>query len=495
MATDPGGYSLQRYEERRIDTVAAWKGAFGSDSDTASQTPDGLIIDLLNEFLQATDERGAQAYSAGFLYSAAGLEIDALLEPLFGVRRKAAAGSTGQVYVFGDAGTEISPQNDASRVANGRGDTYLVEGPVTIGVSDVVALVFGPTSGSGSSSTVTINSVAYGPTLAAEGTGPELAANQRALMPSVDPQIAELFDVYEDADGNGVLLIRMTSAMSVSASATASDVDVYRAEETSITSESTGSVAGDEYTITNINTAIDGWVGVVNVEDVTLGNETDSDAQYIARHRATLARSGSSSLTAMKATLLSEDLNPGVEYVEIYQNTTLSTDAAGRPGKSFEVVIEGGDPFTFCTLIHETHMFGYSSSATVGNKFVRLTDSRVAGVFDVYYRRPTKLYVWVDVTIVRGEGFPPDLSTDVKKEVAAALVTFGLALGVGRDAYIDEMKQKISVPGVSSVTIAMGTTVSAASPKPGVSVANLTIDERELSKWDASRIAVVVTDT
>ncbi len=489
MATvEPGGYEVLPFEDRRIQVVDLWKGHFGPDSDTASETPDGLVIDILTKMAVAVDERGSEAYQAAFFTTAVGLQLDALLKPLFNSERAPDRGSAGTITVYGDLGTAIPAGSEAS--TTGRGDVYVVDTAVELEFSTTAVVVFGPATGPATSTTITIAGTLYAPFGVFNGTGLQVAQNQKAAMPASDVNILSISEAYEDPAGNGVLVIQLTGFLSAISTASASTVADFRGSTTTVTSEEPGAIPGDAFTITTITSGPKGWEGVTNLETVSPGALEDTDAQYRARHLATLGKNGSGTILSLLGQLRDIRLNPGVESVEVYNNFTGVTDANGLPPHSYEVVIEGGDADTIATIIWEDHQLGIESGGVVV-KFI--TDPRAAGTHRIRFTLPTDRHVWCDVAIVAGEGFPPDEISDIEEAVSNSLFTFGQTLGVGRDIYIDELKQKIGIAGVASVTISLGTRPLATDSKPALIAANIDIAARELSIWDIGKIDVTVT--
>lgn len=490
MAVDPGGYNVPRFEERRADEVVPeWQSRFGAGSNVASSTDDGLLIDELTAFLQAVDQKGSLAYNAGFFNSATGLNIDNLIGGLFGSIRAPDRGSIGPVVLYGDDGTIVSPANDPSEVSTPRGDVYSVAGPTTLVFSNLAVFIFGPAFGGVTTTTITLGGTAYGPTTDVIGTGFQVAQNMHAALPSSgDVNILSVNDIYEDPAGNGVLVLTLTGLLNSTVAATASQVAQSRGVEADATSIEPGAIPGQEGQLNTINTPISGWLGAVNLEDVTPGAAEDTDAQYRQRHLDTLGKGGTSTLIAMLSILRDITRNPGVEYVQIFQNLE-PVIVDGRPGRSFEVVIEGGAELTIVTLIWENHPLGIQ---TFGSTSVAIEDSRAAGQHLISYSRPMLRHVWVDVVITPGEGFPSTDTSDIQNQVSIELAAFGVTLGIGRDVYIDELKQQISLSGTQSIVITLGATALATDPKPALFPANLDVLERELTVWDVGKIEVTV---
>lgn len=489
MATvEPGGYEVLPFEDRRIQVVDLWKEHFSPDSDTASETPDGLIIDVLTKMAVAVDERGSEAYQAGFFTTATGLDLDAILKPLFNSERAPDRGSAGTITVWGDLGTTIPAASEAS--TTGRGDVYVVDTAVEIEFGTIAVVLFGPATGAPTTTSITIAGTPYFPAGVFNGTGLEVAANQLASMPASDANIVSISEAFEDPAGNGVLVIQLTGFLSVVSTAGASTVADFRGVTTTVTSEEPGAIPGDAFTITTITSGPKGWLGVVNLAAVTPGALEDTDAQYRARHLDTLGKNGAGTILSLLGQLRDIRLNPGVESVEVYNNFTSVMDANGLPPHSFEVVIKGGDADAIAKIVWEDHQLGIESFGLV-TKFIQ--DPRAAGTHRIRFSRVIERHVWADVDIVAGEGFPPDEISDIQAAVSNDLVTFGDTLGVGKDVYIDVLKQKISLDGAESITISLGTRPLATDPKPAVVSANIDIDEREISIWDLGKIAVTVT--
>jgi hypothetical protein len=488
MATvEPGGYDVPTYEERRADPVVTlWKQTWGPDADTSSETPDGLVIDILTKMQQALDERGAEAYANGFFTTASGLDLDNLIRPLVGAERAPDRGSTGEAVMYGEVGTTVP---GASLVSTSQsGDVYVLDSPVEIAFSTIAVVLFGPANNEASFTSIDINGFAYAPIAGQVGTGLEVAQNQASAMPSSDDRIKKLHPAYSDPAGNGVLVIEMNGFYNVVSTASQSQVTDLRGSVGQVTSQEPGPIPGDAFSITSIVTPINGWTGVVNLTEMTPGAEQDNDAQYRERTRQTLGQRGAGTVLSLLGKLRSQEFNPGVEFVEVYDSFQ-HPDVVPGPC-AYEAVVEGGTEENIVNIIWEDFQLGIQS---VGDITVVVDDPRAAGSHLVRYTRPTKAYVWADVDITRGEGFPADETSNIQSSVTAALVAWGNSLGVGRDVYINEAIQQLQVPGASALLISIGSQPNSGDPKPALSSSNLLIDARGLSIWEAGKITVTIT--
>jgi len=491
MADDiaPGGIQADRYEDTRAKFETAWKDGFGPNANTASDTPDGHIIDWGTSMAQAVIEQNSAAYQGGFATTAGSVnELAQLIAPFFGTVPRQATGSTGSVLSFGVVGTVIG---QGSVCSTSTGDRFAMDETLTIEQSIWIAYTFGP-SVTPTSAQITIGPQAYSASFGVVGTGLEVAqAAQGTLAP--DAQISVVYDAYEDANGLGVLIVECTGILSTSVVTTNSDSEFWRGSLMPVTSEVLAAIEAEALAITSVDTPAAGnaWRGVANLASVTVGSDADTQARYLQRHLDTLGKNGSSSLVGLVGRLRDEEKNPGIEYVEIYNNPTGMTDSEGRPLKSFEVVRIGGDAQTMVSIIWENHPLGIQAW---GIQTYTVTDPRTNREHTIQMTDATELFAWVDVVIVPGEGFPTVVTSDLEVQVANAIVAFGRTRGMGFDAYLKDISSSWQLEGVKSCTITTGTTGTSVAPKPTLSPSNIDCTDRQILRWDTVRIGVDIDE-
>ena len=91
-----------------------------------------------------------------------------------------------------------------------------------------------------------------------------------------------------------------------------------------------------------ILTPVSGVTSVENTQSTVIGRDLESDAQFRIRRENEIANSvgGTESGIYNALTALNEDETFRViEFIKVISNRTLFTDAAGRPGKSFEAIV------------------------------------------------------------------------------------------------------------------------------------------------------------
>ena len=253
------------------------------------------------------------------------------------------------------------------------------------------------------------------------------------------------------------------------------DVDV------AFESEEFGPIAAPSGTLTVIESPVSGWDTATNALDATLGRNIESDSDFRARRLQLLQNAGSATLEGIRSNVRAV-LN--VLQAFVFENTTLLIDADGLPGKSFEVVVEGGLDADIADTIFLSKPVGIES---FGSTTVAVIDTQGFS-HDIEFSRPVTVNIWIEITVrinplVYGGGSIPVGDALVE----AALVALGDESQIGQDviALLFKCSPLESIAGVLDVTaFAIGT-----APSPTIED-NIVISNRELALFDTSRIIV-----
>lgn len=239
----------------------------------------------------------------------------------------------------------------------------------------------------------------------------------------------------------------------------------------------TGPIVGSSGTITVIETPVAGWATVTNPLDADVGTDIETDAAFRLRRENLLAVSGAGTLEAIRAAVLSVT---GVVQALVFENVTLTVDVNGLPGKSFEVVVQGGTDADIAQAIFDTKPAGIESFGTTTES---VTDSQGFS-HDIEFTRPTEIDIYIDVDVdVTAAEYAGDAA------VETALVTEGDTMEVGEDViYVRFQCVPLTVSGVVDVT---DFKIDVTASPTGTS--NIAIALRELARFDTSRITVVST--
>ena len=181
------------------------------------------------------------------------------------------------------------------------------------------------------------------------------------------------------------------------------------------------------------------------IEYVAPGAEDETD--YELRKRFEAAREGAGACTeaSIKAAVMRV---PTVTSVSVIVNDTLQEDGDGRPGKSFECYINGGD--NYHELIGET-IFEKTPIGikTVGDVSVVIKDE-FGREHTVNFSHTTKLSVYVKLKIRIEQQYEGE---NGKAAIIDNLKTFINNLGVGEDVILSSLYGKVhAVMGVEEVT-------------------------------------------
>lgn len=250
--------------------------------------------------------------------------------------------------------------------------------------------------------------------------------------------------------------------------------------------EFAGAVVANAATITDIAVALSGWNSVTNPTDAAVGREIDTDEELRTRRETTLRATGSATVDAIRADVLSHE---SVLQCNVFENVTDSIDVNGLPAHAFECVVYDGTPTTLtdneiAQLIWDTKPAGNEAFGTSSGV---ATDS-VSGQHTIGFSRPVVREVYLELDI--------DVDSVAGYAGAAALKTALVALNdshnlVGRDVILKASECVAQLmAGIFDVTaIRAGFT---ASP---VGTANLVISTRELARFDTSRILITENST
>lgn len=251
-----------------------------------------------------------------------------------------------------------------------------------------------------------------------------------------------------------------------------------------ITNDSEASGNSIEVTGGTANTALGFSTDLIqgfNALDAALGRDLETDEDFRYRREALLAVTGSCTVEAIRADVLSVD---GVESCHVFENDTGSdTGYSGYfKAHSFEACVLGGDDQDIADKIWQTKPAGIYTSAFPGLEVVKtVTDSQGFG-HDIRFTRPYEIDIYIDVTVKLSDSPPLDIDDQIK----AILVAEGENIGVGEEVIaLHYHAAPLEVSGVEDVTIFKIDVVF-----PPTNTANLSPGTREIARFDTSRIRV-----
>jgi len=230
-------------------------------------------------------------------------------------------------------------------------------------------------------------------------------------------------------------------------------------------------------TLTEIDTPVSGLNRVINMTDAIVGRNVETHEELRIRRARTLQVAGKATPDAIRSAMLAIE---GVQDAIVFENDTLLVDSNGRPPKSYEVVVNGGDTQQIADTIWDTKPAGI---ATFGSQSETVLDSQ-GQTQTVNFSRPTEVEIYVEIDLTVDTSFPVNGIAAAQQ----AIVTRGNAFGIGANVIVSPklICALDPIPGILSVVIRIGT-----SPSPTLSN-NILIAANEIPVFDTSRVAVAV---
>ena len=236
-----------------------------------------------------------------------------------------------------------------------------------------------------------------------------------------------------------------------------------------------GNIPAAAGTITVIETPVAGWDSVTNLADITPGRDIESDAALRLRREETLSTAGAATVDAIRAALLEID---EVTTARVFENDSMVVNGFGRPPKSIEPVVLGGDTVEIAQTIWDTKAGGIETYGAITE--TAYDDSGFP--HDVSFSRPTEIPIYVIVNITTDDDFPVGGEDSIKEAIVAYALTNFL---IGDDV----IQHKLICPtdaidGIVTIEILIGL-----APAPTLED-NIAIAEDDVAKFDTSTITV-----
>lgn len=231
-----------------------------------------------------------------------------------------------------------------------------------------------------------------------------------------------------------------------------------------------------------------GLVAGMNDDDSTLGRDLETDQDFRIRREELLQVSGAGTLEAIRAAVRQV---PNVTQAFAFENVTLVTNPDGLPGKSFEVVVSGGDDTAIAQAIFDSKGGGIESFRDPGPNGVTVAIEDSQGTsHDINFSRSTDVQMFTDVDVtVDGLLFGGGNQAAGEQQVKEAIATLGQQQDIGEDVTILRYQcEPLGVAGVLDVGLTEVDTVF-----PPTNTSNIVIGFRSLANFDTSDIRVFVT--
>jgi hypothetical protein len=483
IAKTPEGYVAPAGEDLRAWLAASFKEIFGANAPTFPTTPNGMLIDFATAIAVTFFEGGAAAANSGWFAAASGVALEKILS-LFAFPRIPANSSVVNLVLYGDDATVVG---GGALVAAETTNLKFIVGQATNITGNVAYVVRVTAAVAGEQYTVEIDGNAHDFN-SVIGTGQEIAEGLRDAIINGGQQVTAVVPPRDDPFGNWLIVVEDNGlgpfVLDVQATG-AGTIDRFQAARVDALAEVPGPNEALAGTVNIIDTPVNGWVGVVNTADADLGSNAESDAAYRARHRDQLMGKGSASEQAIRDAVANL---PGVTYCAVRANDTDVPDGEGLPAHSIRVTVLGGDDLLIAQTIMRKKAAGIQ---TWGNESEFVLDGE--GLLkEIKFQRPLLKYVWIGITITKGEKFPP--TGDPGAAIAAATALWGdTNISIGDDVERFQFGTPINViPGIKGAAVTLGFTLDENDPQPPLNAVDLVMSSTDLALFDSARVLVTI---
>jgi hypothetical protein len=228
-------------------------------------------------------------------------------------------------------------------------------------------------------------------------------------------------------------------------------------------------------TVWTLRTVVLGWTGATNAGDAAPGRLAQKDAEARRLLQLSFRSGGGSSDETIRSVLLGL---PGVTEALVISNRHWYPDEDGRPPKSFECVVRGGDDASIALAIWRAMAGGIEPVGDVPNT---ITDSQ-GDAQSVPFSRPIDVPIYLDWRYRPKSNAPTNLEALVRQ----ALLNFGNSLHMGDDVEPWAFEQVVETAGMVEAGLRVGTSAGPTSTRP------LVITRKQLATFDSTRITFTV---
>jgi uncharacterized phage protein gp47/JayE len=251
-----------------------------------------------------------------------------------------------------------------------------------------------------------------------------------------------------------------------------------------VQASTTGPIAANAGTLTELVTPIVGVNALENEADATLGTVEEEDAALRQRRIDLLFAIGSSTPPAILSAVLAV---PGVVEASVFENPSTVTNDFGVPAKNIEVVVDGGDDAALAQAIYDNKAAGMGTyTATADGDFAEDVNGQDV---DIAFSRPVPVEVFVYVEAELSSTAVSSTAEDLK----TALAAFGDQSKLGQKVIRSKLfTPAYSVPGVANVRrLGVSGVDAAGALAAATTLDDVTVAFREKASFDTTRIVVV----
>ena len=247
-------------------------------------------------------------------------------------------------------------------------------------------------------------------------------------------------------------------------------------------SESAGAVAAPIASLTVIETPTAGIDSTTNAGQAVLGSEVETDAELKLRRANDLEAADGCSDPGIRDAILSRVA--GVSDAFVVSNRSILPDLEGRPPKSFEAFVLGGDDAEIAAVIFDVQPAGIESTGDI----TEIVDDDEGTDHTIKFSRIDNQRIIAEITITprtdNSEG--PIYAVNGDDQVKDALVAYFLTLGGGSD-----IVNSATYTPINTVDGVIGIVAKFAKFGDPLTTANISIPRNKIPTLDLIDIVVI----
>jgi uncharacterized phage protein gp47/JayE len=398
------------------------------------------------------------AYDAAYPKSAYDVSLDNVSD-IVNVKRIPAQKSSGSVEFTGSLGTVI-PDTTMLTVTD-TGDKFFTTSALTLSSTSFSDLTINVTSVVPSTNySVTINNITC---TINSGGSPTANSILVLLKASIDSNVSGLTTSFPTST---TLRINVTEVNSVYPLVLGARLGVTSISNVvGVEAEITGVIKAPAGTLITLPVPIAGITSVTNYEDIREGRDRETDSELRVRRYQSVGIIGASTLNALTSNLRNLD---GVTAAFIIENKLYVTDSDGRPPKSYECVVEGGDEQEIADTILAYGPLGIEPYGSITRTVEDIDNNELS----VSFSRPIEVLIKVNVEYTK---YDEELFTTSGEDgIKNAVIEYGNSLNIGNNVIPQRFFGTIfsEVQGIESLNIEVaksydnGSTWTALQPTP-----------------------------
>ena len=441
----PQGLVVPTQDQCFADLKAAMQAQFGANMTFKTGSPEAIIFNILASVFASQYEAQQEVYDSFNADNAEGKALDDIcalnsifrLQPAASTMYVACSGTIGTVIPTGALAQIQVPFNNAIfqnvlsftiSLSFVNSITSKINSPVVSGFA-YFATVNGITASFTATGTSTTTDVINGLITSLTAQTPDYTITQ--VVGTIDQYVLACLNVLQ----NVVMAVDSNQTIQKGVSVA------------QFACTATGPTDAPEGALT-ITAGVGGWATATNVSVTALGRLMETDTELRIRRGLSLAIIGQSTLEALQAKLTQLT---GVTAPKVYENTSLTTDSNGIPGKAFLCVLQGGSDNDIANTIWNNKPAGIEDYGGPTPSSVTIYDSE-GFPHVIQFARPAAIPVLIKVNFTIDPDYwtvaptPTQIDT-IKSGIISAIYKYGLTLNTGQDV----IAQKFIGPIFSSV--------------------------------------------